>query len=215
MSDTITVVPSEISAFVMDFCNSVSPRQNPQYVTVASEPYCRENFCFQNVEQKVRNDGGNIVYGWQIWLMPEILIEAEFHAVWKSPHGELIDITPKTPATDKILFIPDESKEYDGRRTNNIRQNISKSKVVDMFIRISNCLFMMERKGSRGEFQIVLEGDERKFYAVLRDAKQQYLSMIKTGHSREDKCFCNSGKKHKNCCEKGILNIVRRVEHFY
>ena len=101
---------------------------------------------------------------------------------------------PKTPATDKILFIPDESKKYNGSRTNNIRQNISKSKVVDMVIRISNCLFMMERKVSRGEFQIVLEGDERKFYAVLCDVKQKYLSMIKTSHTREDKCFCNSGK---------------------
>jgi len=215
MSDMITVVPSVSSSLVTEFCKFVSPGQTPQYVNVVPESYCIENCCFQNVVQKVKKDCGGIVYGWQIWMMPELLIEAEFHAVWKSPLGELIDITPKTPATDKILFISDELKKYDGSRTNNIRKNISKSKVVDMFIRISDCLFMMEKKGSQGEFQIILEGDERKFYAVLCDAKQKYLLMVKAGHTREDKCFCNSGKKHKNCCEKGILNIVRWVEHFY
>ena len=71
---------------------------------------------------KVEKNGGGFQYGWQIWEWPDVMIEAEFHAVWNSPQGILIDITPKQIDTHKILFLPDANRTYEGKQVNNFRQ---------------------------------------------------------------------------------------------
>ena len=215
MSDTITVVPSEISPLVMDFCNTVSPGQTPQYVNVIPESYCQENFCFPNVEQKVQIDGGSIVYGWQIWLMPEILIEAEFHAVWKSPQGELIDIIPRSQPVEKILFIQDLERTYTGKKVDNIRKNISDNELVDTFINIAKCEFNIVSYFETFKSRYFIPEMDIEIGKELIEIHRIYLGMIRNKMKRSDRCICGSGKKFKNCCEKGCLKIIRYVRDNY
>src|SRR6516165_9247279 len=50
-------------------------------------------YCLGNVEAAVSQFGGEIVLGWHVARNREFLSLCH-HAVWKSPSGELVDITP-------------------------------------------------------------------------------------------------------------------------
>ena len=52
-------------------------------------------------------------------------MEAEFHAVWNSPRGELIDVTPKRLPVRYILFLRDSKRKFEGRRVLNIRHPLA------------------------------------------------------------------------------------------
>ena len=60
--------------------------------------------CFPNVEKMVQEYGGQQVNGRAIWQWDNKLVEAEAHAVWKSPDGQLIDITPHDYNEEKYYF---------------------------------------------------------------------------------------------------------------
>ncbi|WP_446719506.1 SEC-C domain-containing protein [Inquilinus sp. OTU3971] len=49
--------------------------------------------CYWNVEKHVNQHGGSKVNGWLLNWWPRLYTEAMHHAVWKSPSGELIDVT--------------------------------------------------------------------------------------------------------------------------
>ena len=57
-------------------------------------PEAEEMDCFVNVEQAIAKNGGRAVYGWAIWQVPGVYIEAEFHCVWENDAGEMLDVTP-------------------------------------------------------------------------------------------------------------------------
>lgn len=71
------------------------------------------SFCFENVEQKAREKGGSIAYGWAIWHMPGLYFEAEHHAVWRNTLGNLIDVSPQMDGRKRLLFLSDKSAIYD------------------------------------------------------------------------------------------------------
>src|SRR5687768_5682713 len=102
-------------------------------VKVKTEPYSERNFCFPIVERKVREENGEVVYGWRIWKHI-FMIEAEFHSVWRSPEGELIDITPN--GFHEIIFVPDKRHSYLGKQIDNIRLNITQNRLVDDYIEL-------------------------------------------------------------------------------
>src|SRR5471030_2473882 len=77
--------------------------------------------CYKDVERQVAEFGGEIVYGWAVWEWPRIMITAEFHAVWKSPTGELSDVTIKPDGEQQIVFIPDARWTYNARQIDNLR----------------------------------------------------------------------------------------------
>jgi hypothetical protein len=61
-------------------------------VVVQPEPWAKAAHCFRNVRQKVRENGEE-VFGWLFTIRYGVLI-AHHHAIWRSPAGDLIDITP-------------------------------------------------------------------------------------------------------------------------
>ncbi|MCU4331920.1 hypothetical protein [Acinetobacter pittii] len=69
--------------------------------------------CYWNVEHFVNTHGGSIQYGWIFNLWPNILVEAMHHAVWKTPEGNLIDITENYSMLSKthVIFLPDDTSE--------------------------------------------------------------------------------------------------------
>ena len=74
------------------------------------EPTARPNYCFDNVEAKIARDGGTAQYGWLfVDLFPFSATEAHVHCVWRSPVGELLDITPSPPAETLAIC---EAKGY-------------------------------------------------------------------------------------------------------
>ena len=60
--------PARIDKEVLKFCKSVSVSE-PFYIKVEvdKEMSSEVNDCFFNVEKVVKEQGGEIQYGWQIW----------------------------------------------------------------------------------------------------------------------------------------------------
>jgi hypothetical protein len=70
--------------------------------------------CHLNVAHRVKRHGGERVFGWMIWTGP-MFTEGEFHSVWRSPDGELMDITPRVDGEEFILFVPDPKTKVQAR----------------------------------------------------------------------------------------------------
>ena len=99
------------------------------------------------------------------------MVEAEFHCVWESPEGELIDITPKMYETQNIIFLPDSTKNYTGRQVDNIRKSISLDKNVSRFINLSQEYFRYINQGDLAEHYGVV--------AIKEDFIDRYNLMVK------------------------------------
>ncbi|WP_158859447.1 YecA family protein [Rhodoplanes serenus] len=148
-------------------------------------------------------DGGSLILGWNIWEWPSVFIEAEHHSVYRSPSGQLFDITPSDTEDEDRLFLIDPTATYDfanpGVRRDNIRVPLSRNPKVLRFIEIGerqseilNTIPGIGMKTLSGEAARMFQGLEREKRSLLFD-----LGMMFTG--RNDRCFCGSGKKFKFC----------------
>ena len=129
-------VPEKITSPVKRLRNRIAPNEQLKYVKVLPEPDAEINESFSNLERKIERDGGGIQYGWAIWYLPGILMEAEFHAVWVSPRGELIDVSPHQIEFTEIMFLPDSGTVYQGRQIGNIHIPLSKDPRVKEYINL-------------------------------------------------------------------------------
>ncbi|MBC3486707.1 hypothetical protein HU750_13595 [Pseudomonas sp. SWRI50] len=68
--------------------------------------------CYWNVDTMVRRYGGVAVYGWEISIWKKSHINAMHHAIWRSPSGDLFDVTETYSTTQTrthSTFVHDES----------------------------------------------------------------------------------------------------------
>ena len=85
------------------FCPQITPEirkfsqrfRNGKPVFVSVEPVANGEVhdCVNIVQQHVAKAGGAAVNGWAIWEWPTIVLEAEFHVVWKAvqpPSGAFV-----------------------------------------------------------------------------------------------------------------------------
>jgi hypothetical protein len=117
-----TFVPSPSASSVRKICSVIASPEEPLLVKLAPMPWAVEKECFPNVMRQVAEGGGGIVYGWALWQCGWLFIEAEHHAVWESPNGEWLDITPQVPPVAHTLFLPDKRAIYDFETTD-VRDN--------------------------------------------------------------------------------------------
>lgn len=195
--------------YVFEFCRSIVPGTDPVILPIKPNSYCRPQYCFQNVQQKVQCDGGRIQFGWAIWEWPRVFIEAEHHAVYSPADGTvLIDITPSAyPQDTKRLFLPDDSAVYrfDGERTHldNIRFALTDDPLVKEYFRVAIVKNKIMNTVS-GDF-VVLEGEASEYY-IKAEQVQLLLTyqLIRKYVNKNDQCYCGSGKKLKMCHWRNI-----------
>jgi len=177
----------------MSFCKRVNPNETPFYVQVAAEDYAKHSLCNKNVEAKIARDGGDAIHGWIIWFGDD-LVEAEFHWIWRSPTGDLVDISPKPDGETSILFLPHPNL-WDGvHYINNRRQAIRDTAATRAMVR---------------SFEY-LEAEKAKIWVPDRfdippEVKEEFVRIqtaigLGVGIGRNDPCPCKSGKKFKKCC---------------
>jgi len=140
-------VPDRITSPVRRLCNRIAPGTLPLFVKVCPEADANSQDCFINVENKVKKSGGKIQYGWAIWYVPGLLMEAEFHSVWLSPEGNYIDVSPNEFSFSEIMFLPDPHRVYAGRQIDNIRIPLNKNPQVKEFIRLHEAKFKVLNEG--------------------------------------------------------------------
>lgn len=89
------------------------------------EPFAAENTCYENVIRKIEASSGNIQYGWTFLHRLTANFEsvgyfvATHHAVWRSPVGQLVDITPfhsepkhrPYAPNDRLYFLVDDKAQ--------------------------------------------------------------------------------------------------------
>ena len=201
-------VPTELTDDIKLLLSKTGSREEPVYVPCKPDRNSPKDECFQLVESRVKAEGGERVLGWQIW-QGQLLVEAEFHAVWRSPEGELIDITPKPMPSNKILFVIDPTAKYEGKQVNNIRINTTNSPLVDEFISVCDAIFRIENKGERAlQYELTLSGKEANAHHKLNAAKLMLEMMALQGSSRNSPCLCGSEKKYKVCHGKIVRKLI-------
>lgn len=186
-----TTTPQEISLVITEFCLNIAPKAIPNFVEVHPHPESQPNECFYNVDAVVQKHGGHRILGWCIWKWANVLIEAEAHAVWQSPEGNLIDVTPHTGNESKILFLPDESMVYVGEPLPNHRKALTNSPLTAELITLCE-----EHEGT-------MVSTPGKQYSIAKDSLKRRLELtaiLSQSAGRNDPCPCQSGLKYKKCC---------------
>jgi hypothetical protein len=185
-------------------------------LSIEPESFARESDCIGAVREKVKRAGGRIVYGWQIWKCDH-LVEAEFHAVWETPDGELKDITPKNyPGITHILFLEDEKTIYEDKAIDNKRINISGNELVDHLFAVNKADFRLKNRGAKAllhdeEFLKSLTPEELRQLEELAAFKNNLSYMLDHGATVNSPCHCGSQKKYKNCHGKNFLKRMSQL----
>lgn len=184
--------PRVITPEIRDLCRSISEHE-PVFVAVNVDPGSLINECFHNVDTYIEKHGGQRVLGRSIWQRANVLIEAEAHAIWKSPTGEMFDITPHTNNETSILFLVDHQMTYSGNCIPNIRKALTSSPLVAEFIGLFSERDRIASESPLNTFSLPT-------YMVRRMIEIEQIFNQRVG--RNDPCPCQSGIKHKRCCGK-------------
>jgi hypothetical protein len=198
ISKFLPFVPKIGDRHLTTLIEKIGINAQPVYIDIMPERGAIENECFPNVNEKIKKEGGSIITGWQIWKTQN-LIEAEFHAVWKSDSNNLLDVTPKQISFSQILFIEDNERVYDGSQIDNVRINISGNTLADDLISVCEAIFKIENKGFRKfEYELKLSDEEAMIWKILQDMKQGLSLMLYQGLTKHQTCFCRKDK-YKKC----------------
>lgn len=144
------------TAETQSLCHSIVPDVNPVWVNCSPQPYAEEKDCFINVQQVIASNGGKAVFGWAIWLVPGVYIEAEFHCIWEDDAGNMRDVTPYPYRFEKILFLPDPKRLYSGRQIDSVRKPLVDDPDVIRWLYLA-----------RRQFEIVNTGDLAEQYGRI------------------------------------------------
>ena len=98
-------LPSPNTPEVSDFLRMWN-LQNPVFIDYTDMGY-EPNFCHVSAKDMVVKNQGQRVHGWALWQFYDVIV-GDFHSVWKSAEGHLIDVTPPKNGM-KILFVPDQN----------------------------------------------------------------------------------------------------------
>jgi len=146
---------------------------------------------------------GMIQHGWAIAERPGLFIEAQFHAVWIDPGGELIDVTPTQKGETEILFLPDPEEAFDENalvRRNNIRLAEYDHPVIHEYLTHVEALKQYEESctNPNNPREMILDRD---IYESMRSKIAALeLRMLALIPGRNSLCCCGSGKKFKHGC---------------
>lgn len=144
------LIAANISApHVRQFCSSIAADSKPvdtPCLPLIGRPF---NDCFNVVSEQVASKGGNQAIGWAIWELPGVFIEAEFHAVWQTPAGDLVDLAPRPRPFTSVSFLPDPSRTYQNRQVNNVRFRLVEDNDVKQFLYLQDRRFAILNAGPR------------------------------------------------------------------
>ncbi|MCE8023655.1 hypothetical protein [Billgrantia aerodenitrificans] len=140
-------VPGIREPYVRRFCWDVVRGSEPRHVRHEPLPGAPTMECFSIVPEQVARFGGEQVLGWAIFEWRKVMIEAEFHTVWRNPNGDLVDLTPRPIPLRKILFLPDPNRRYEGRQVDNVRKPLVNDPRIRRFIQLAERLTALLNEG--------------------------------------------------------------------
>lgn len=183
---------------VSAFCERVSPGQEP--VPVRSQPLMPgvPNECFSNVTRHVRRFGGDVLHGWAIWEIPQMMIEAEFHAVWRDRSGALLDVNPRRERETRITFLPAPTIRYPGNAIDNIREALIDDVRVHAFVAKARRRYELLKDYPPGLISFPIEVYTRAFPNADKIDSDFFLLAIER-RALTDPCLCGSRLRFADC----------------
>jgi len=179
MSIPLPKVASNVMPSIITLCEQLVPNGKPIYLNVEVINGAIENECYKNVEYMIKNKGGSIQYGWQIWeTLPNLMAEAEFHAVWIDKEGVLHDVTQKSlPDIKQILFLPDHSRKYLDKQIDNVRIPLQNESLIKQFIENSEKYFEATNRGELANYHgEIIATTEMK--SLIEEKNKIFLEII-------------------------------------
>jgi len=168
-------IPHSITSDILALCRELVADPKLVFIRVTPGLGVESLDCFRAVERYIEQHGGSVCYGWQIWRVPNFMVEGEFHAVWRDPDGEMHDITPKQSDIDRILFLPDPERKYDGRQVNNVRRPLRDDPKILSYFEQCDREFELLNRGERayqhGAMELV--GDEAAEMRSIQERKER------------------------------------------
>ena len=138
-----TTTPKSITRHLRDLCARLKVTAEPTFVPVRSRADAALGDCFNDVKRQVEEFGGELFHGWLLWEWPGILVEAEFHGMWRSPTGDLTDVSLRGEGEEVVLFVPDVSRRFEGSRKDNVRHVTGKDPRIRTFVQNQNRFFKL------------------------------------------------------------------------
>lgn len=178
----VTTTPKAVTPEILAFCLEIDATTRPLYVPVRPALLAIPSNCFINVREEVAHGGGGLQHGWIIWERPGWFLEAEFHAVWISPEGSLIDITPLVDGEESILFLPDSRRTFQGEVAPNRMRPLSDRREVRRLVEVA--------------------AEVSRVAASMRTAAFRAKQGQPRNVGRNQPCTCGSGLKFKRCCAR-------------
>lgn len=111
-----------------------NPNAKPKHLLCERARWAVQQECFEAVRKQVQTHGGQQVYGWHIRECKGVFIEAEFHCVWRSPNGQLIDVAAHPVPRKSITFVVDPKVVYQGEQIDNVRLALTDDRDVQSWI---------------------------------------------------------------------------------
>lgn len=167
----VTIVPDVDARHVATFCERIVSGQRAQSVRCEPDLTAPENECFAAVSAQVAKHGGDQVIGWALWEFQGVYVEAELHSVWRSPAGDLIDISPRGTAFEQILFLPDPTRVDDGRTIDNVRMALVADNDVKRYLFLCGQHYNILNAGDRALQREVSLG--RRELKALQDLQKE------------------------------------------
>lgn len=178
--------------YVVSLCNELAPGATPLAVNCDPQHDAKANDCFALVDSFVQSRGGERVIGWALWEMPNVLLEAEFHAVWRRPtDGVLVDLNPRSLHFPHVHFLPDPSRPYEGRQVNNVRRPLCNDAKVKQFIYLKNRQFELANAGDLANYLGVVTADmvsprwRKDYNAIVRQLNSLTPALNRIAISRQ------------------------------
>lgn len=185
-------------------------------VPVEPDVNAKERMCFINVKIKTEVNGGKVVYGWRI-NDGDLILEAEFHAVWETPNGILIDITPHEKKLSEIKFVKDPNgREWTGYFINSVRINKTENTIVDdAFLLLDLYVKLRNKYISNKKFSLDFPPKIIKDADYIENNAKYLLECVSKGYNIGSICFCCNKLLYKDCLHKNIPNNIMSISKAY
>ena len=185
--------PRVLTPVVLDFCRSLVIDAVPTYLAVDPVDFAVPRECFDTVDRQIELNGGERILGWRIWECPQVFIEAEFHAVWRAPEGDTIDIQ-QVGSDKRTLFVTDSSASWDGVKVDNVRRAILDHPLVHRLLASQKQRYEVLKGRPVSLPQGVVET-----FSLSPVDQHDFHSLVFRVRGRNDPCVCGSGRKFKRC----------------
>ena len=180
----------------------------PFYLDIIPDDDAEFGACFINVLNKVAKENGEIVYGWQ-FAEYSYMIEAQFHAIWKSPNGKFVDITKRVGTDEKKnLFVIDAKRKFDGTKTDNVRLNTTDNELVDDMIELEKARFRFLNKT---ENELYFNAEETVIWNDIDITVDLLEEMYFSDYTVQTNCRCNSGKTYNDCHRINFKQFISSI----